>query len=306
MPPTKKKAVRKKTARKKTTRKKAAKTKTTADDQKHNDKIENNLPKISNDPDRYQEQEKKQPQYIAINHSDSDLDNKNRLVWLIVMFIGLFITGFWFWTLRQNIAQTASDGDLKKIADQVGQNIDEIKNIFSEAKATSQQSIDQYQQAQDIEQLKNSTLKEIELNLDSGSWPEYISEPLKLSLKYPSSWSQKNNSQSITLASYQNQDNLPESLGQLIITKRQNPTKTSLTDWADKNLGDEYLFEQEAFVDFQPSLKYQKANATSSEIAYSIFTEKNSNIYEFNVYGRNADAYLAILEKIISTIKFLQ
>ena len=307
MPPTKKKIVRKKAVRRKTAPKKTGhQTTRTKNRQLDNDSLTAELNQSIATTEMFPDQTTKQTHYIAVDADNDDLTKKNRLVWLIVAIIGLMITGFWFSTLRQNIAQTASAGDLKEIADQVSQNINEIKNIFSEVKATSQETVSQYQDLQQLEQLKTNTLKEIELNLDSAAWPENMEKSLNLSLKSPSGWTRKNDGQSIVIASYDDPNNLPESLGQLMITKRENPTKTTLTDWTDKNLNADYSFDKEIFIDFQPALKYHRTNATTTEISYSIFTEKNGDLYELNVYTRNGHAYLAILEKIISTLKFLQ
>jgi len=226
MPPTKKKIVRKKAVRRKTAPKKTGhQTTRTKNRQLDNDSLTAELNQSIATTEMFPDQTTKQTHYIAVDADNDDLTKKNRLVWLIVAIIGLMITGFWFSTLRQNIAQTASAGDLKEIADQVSQNINEIKNIFSEVKATSQETVSQYQDLQQLEQLKTNTLKEIELNLDSAAWPENIEKSLNLSLKSPSGWTRKNDGQSIVIASYDDPNNLPESLGQLMITKRENPTK---------------------------------------------------------------------------------
>ena len=297
MPSTKPKTARKKPARKSAPRAKKASTKS-----KPPKDAEPILESMTPE-----EEKGTAPRYIPISNDDSEFESRNKLTWLIVIAIGLGIVVFWFWSLRQNISKMGSGEDLQTIAKQVSQNVADLKNLFSEVKTGTQEQLQQYKSAQEIEALKNSTLKQIELNLDSGTWPEHISEPLKISLKYPSTWSKTDDGKTIALASYPDQNNLPESLGQLIITQQKVSGQATLTDWADKNLGDEYLFEKEIFVDFQPALKYQQQTATSTDISYSVFVQKNNAIYEIKAYSRNGQSiYESILEKIISTINFLQ
>lgn len=247
-----------------------------------------------------------EPKYISIRDIDPEMESRTRLTWIIVGIIGCGIVIFWFWTLRSNILKAGGGEEVQKIAQQISQNIDELKNIISSAQNNG--DLQQNQNSPDIEKIKNETLKQIELNLDSASWPEHISEPLKLAVKYPSAWSKQEDAGSLILSSYDNKDDLPPSLGQLIITNKGRFPKTTLTDWADKNLDDQYSFDQEVFVDFQPAVKYLKSDAaTTTDISYSIFVQKNDNIYEISAYGRNGrDIYGFILEKIISTIKFSQ
>ena len=287
MPPTKKKTVRKKAVRRKTAPKKTGRQTTRAKNrQLDNDSLAAELNQPLATTEAVPNQTTKQTHYIAVDADNDDLTNKNRLVWLIVAIIGLMITGFWFSTLRQNIAQTASAGDLKEIADQVSQNINEIKNIFSEVKATSQETVSQYQDLQQLEQLKTNTLKEIELNLDSAAWPENIEKSLNLSLKSPSGWTRKNDGQSIVIASYDDPNNLPESLGQLMITKRENPTKTTLTDWTDKILIPTIPLTKKFSLTSSRRLNTTELMPPPLK-SLILFSPKNGDLYELNVYTRN-------------------
>lgn len=238
-----------------------------------------------------------QKEFVNIIDHDPDLKMKSRLSWLIIGVLLVILIPIWFWTMKKNITNYQNDDELKKLSEEIGKSVDDFKGIIKDTKEIVGTANTAWEQQQEIENIKQAVLRQIQVNLESEKWPQHSSDLMKLSLKYPETWSKQETKNSIVLTNYDLQaETAPELFAKIEINKTDQAI--DLQKYSKSN--------EEIFIDLIPAVKYNTVDAGTDDLSYILTIKDKKNSYQINVYAKNGrNLFEPIIDKILSTINLL-
>lgn len=252
--------------------------------------------------------EPKDHEFIPINSHDPEIENKNRLLWIIVAIIAVGLIGFWFWSLKKNIVETINNyQNSPELADKVN----ELKNTFDATKQIIGNADKNITTQKDLTLLKQQIIKDIENNITKQSWPQHSSEILGLSIQYPLGWQKIETNGKIVLNSYDNTltTTTPIIFARIIIeandlasTTPQLAAQTIVNSHPDK-----YSLSPEQYkINGQTAQKIIETNINSQSLSEILIAASKNKLYKITIQSPGGkDLYRQILDEIISTISFI-
>ncbi len=247
--------------------------------------------------------------YVTINENNPAVEAKIKIIWLVVIVLAIGLLTFWFWTLKNNLGQSrlSREAGLAELSRGIESTIADITANLKDTKKNIDEQQKSLMDGQELEKIKEEVLKQIQLNLDSSSWPQHTSANLGLSLQYPTDWQKHEDNKSLNLKILKATDAKTNIIGQIAITKVANPKNIPLIKWleAKKDELKNYSTDNKIFyLDGQPALKYILKNS-GRNLDWLVFIGFNKNIYQISAaVNEGGGLYEPIIDKILSTIEF--
>lgn len=248
-----------------------------------------------------------EPRFVDINEPAA-VRNSHHLTLIIVGAVALVIVGMWMWNLQRVIVATENRD--RTLAGDVAETLRLVDAQFSGIRRSleSQQSTTTAATSTDLAALKESVIRQIEQSLGPDSWPEHSSQPLKLSLRYPTTWFKQETTDSVIIRSYQSATNTPDVLAQVMITRHDNPTRLSADEY--HRLQPEYATHIKAsttvMVAGRAINRYIETPLDAANSHSLLYLNSSSTIYEIDLYSRNdTSIYEPVFMNLLSTIKLL-
>jgi hypothetical protein len=229
------------------------------------------------------------PKFVTINEYDAEFESKNKLTWLIVGIIGIFIFAFWFWTLGERTKTQSKGVGLAEISNEISIRVNEINENFDEAKTILIEKSEETAREIELAQIKDEIIQKIQANLNSANWPMHTSGIMGLSLQYPENWTKLEQGGTLTLSTELKEGVVSE----IVIVKHKNSSDISLG--SDRELGEEDVTIGDIAVPV-----YQKSNGDT--IDWLIIVSHNNDIYKITAVTDNV--YEPVVKQIFSTIEF--
>ncbi|MBI5766011.1 hypothetical protein HZA71_02165 [Candidatus Falkowbacteria bacterium] len=247
--------------------------------------------------------------YVVINENNPAVEAKIKIIWLVVIVLSIGLLIFWFWTLKNNLNRPFNDKGLTELSRGIESTITDIAANLKDTKKNIDEQQKELMDKQELEKIKEEVLKQIQLNLDSSSWPQHTSANLGLSLQYPADWQKYENNKSLDLKIFNATDAKTNLAGQITIIKTANPKNIPLIKWleAKKDELKNYSTDDKIFyLDRQPALKYILKNS-GRNFDWLVFIGFNKNIYQISAaVNEGGGLYEPVIDKILSTIKFVK
>ncbi|MFA4872011.1 MAG: hypothetical protein WC610_03065 [Patescibacteria group bacterium] len=247
--------------------------------------------------------------YVAINENNPAVEAKIKIIWLVVIVLSIGLLTFWFWTLKNNLSQPLNDKGLAELSRGIESTIADIAANLKDTKKNINEQQKELMGGQELEKIKEEVLKQIQLNLDSSSWPQHTSANLGLSLQYPADWQKYENNKSLNLKILKATSTKTNLAGQITITKTANPKNIPLIKWleAKKDELKNYSTDDKIFyLDGQSALKYILKNS-GRNLDWLVFIGFNKNIYQISAaINEGGGLYEPMIDRILSTIKFVR
>ena len=246
-------------------------------------------------------------QFINIYERDELIAAKSKLSWLIVGLLVLALVIFWFWSMKTTIKKNDADSNLKEITAEITNIIKEFRGLVSDTRNAINQTTTDIATQESLEQIKNEVLAQIQINSESANWPQHLSKPLGLALKYPTNWFKQEKRDSLVLSSYNlSSTSTPEVLATLTITRIADKRKDiKIIDLLDKPENYQKSTE-EIFIDLVPVEKYDLIAVSKNDISSILFVKTGINIYKIEIYSVNGkNIFEPVISRILSTIDLL-
>ncbi|MEI6288702.1 MAG: hypothetical protein WCP18_03990 [bacterium] len=240
--------------------------------------------------------------YVIVNRYEEELQQRTKLVWLVVGFLALIAVIFTFWSIKKNF-DLKNGQSLSDLGNQIGQTIESAQTRFNDMTTAIKGASEKLSQEQQLLELKNKVLAQIQTNEDMASWPEHSSDLLGLSLKYPEGWTQTEDNSGLKLQSFVAIDT-PTIMASINVEKSTS-TDLTLNGWLSNNAPIEHVIATSTLIIAEQSaIKYDFGQIGDNNIYYTVYIAKQNSIYTIKVYSQNGkDVYEPLLSKIISSIK---
>lgn len=251
-----------------------------------------------------QAQEKK---YVEINAYDAATEKKKVVLWLVIGFLVFALAAFWLWILNNSLRAQKNELSTSESLSSI---VDSITGDLAQAKQKVDELIEKVQENNAAQEVKDGVIDSLKSGLDITDWKTATSTSVNLAVKYPRSWNASEAGKSLIISSYDFSTGTPSVFAQVIISKKDNPQKISLSDWFDKegsNKSDYYIDAAGLSIGGVPAIKYVKKDAAAGDINWLVYAMRANAVYQFDIVApEGKDLYEQSVNNILKEIKFIK
>lgn len=238
--------------------------------------------------------------FIEINEYDAELAQKNKRLWLFVLFFSLILISGWFFILKTNIQKQSISLSFDNLKQEINTT---LANFDLQLEANKQSSV---LAAENITAIKDNIEEQIKNNPDPSFWPNHDFSKLNISLKYPINWQIISDDATTIIISDQTASTTDHAT--ISISLLNNKNNATLLTWIDRNENlDDYKLENQVFkfsTNTPDVISYIPQTKKDDQLNKYYFLSIDKKIIKIEVKASGLpDIYLPLTTAIIQTIK---